>query len=112
MSTITTELFNFGEELAPSIQPNNTTSFLLSDDECAFVHALNLQSSSLKTMLISIVSAAEEQMEQQTKVLGALRDQFITALAKKHNIVIQEDGDFDIDLPNKLMLYKPKKEKE
>jgi hypothetical protein len=89
-------------------KPNNVTSFLLTEDECAFVNALNLQSTALKTMLVSVMSVIEEQMEQQMRVLASLRNQFIAALAQKHNLVLgKEDGGFDIDLVNKLITYSP-----
>jgi hypothetical protein len=108
MSNIMTEIFNAGETPVPLKKPNNVTSFLLTEDECAVVNAINLQSTALKTMMVTVMSVFEEQLEQQMRVLASLRNQFIAALAQKHNLVIgKEDGGFDIDLVNKLMLYSP-----
>jgi hypothetical protein len=106
MSSITTEIFNQGETLAPLVQPNNKTSFLLTEDECAFVNAINLHTTTIKTVLFDLVSHVEQQMEQQLKIASELKDQFITALAKKHAIVITADKDrsLEIDLSNKLLI--------
>jgi hypothetical protein len=107
MSNITTEIFNQGETLAPLVQPNNKTSFLLTEDECAFVNAINLHTTTLKTVLFDLVSHVEQQMEQQLKIASELKDQFITALAKKHAIAILENDkerSLEIDLSNKLLI--------
>jgi hypothetical protein len=105
MSNIATEIFNQGETLAPLVQPDNKTSFLLTEDECAFINAINLHTTTLKTVLFNVMSHVEQQMEQQLKVASELKDQFITALAKKHSIAVPDNKDsaIEIDLRNKLV---------
>jgi hypothetical protein len=113
MSDITNKILNAGEDLVPLVQPDNKTSFLLTEDECAFVNVINMQTAMLKTLLFTVVSQVEEQMEQQMAVLKAIRDQFIAALADKHGIVPQagQEGSLEIDLSNKLIvLNEPPKE--
>jgi hypothetical protein len=106
MPSITNDLLNAGEDLTPLVQPDNKTSFLLTEDECAFVNIINMQTAMLKTLLFTVVSQVEAQMDQQMSVLKSLRDQFITAVATKHGIVPQADheGSLEIDLSNKLIL--------
>lgn len=114
MSDIVNQILNGTEmaELAPVLKPDNKNTFLLTEDECAFVHAINLNTGSLRTMLISIISSVEEQMDRQVKVLEDLKDQFITALVQKHAIPVSKEtiGTVEIDLPNKLLVIKPKEE--
>jgi hypothetical protein len=113
-NNIATEIFNTGETLEPVMKPDNKNSFLLNDDECAFVHAINFQMTSMKTLLISIISSAEEQMNQQVKVLDNLKDQFVKALAVKHSLVIPENDDkeLSIDISNRLLVLTDKNKKE
>jgi hypothetical protein len=105
MINIANEIFNAGEETIPLMQPDNKTSFLLTEDEVAFVNAINMQSAMLKTVLFALVSQVEDQMEQQMRVLSVLRDRFITAVADKHAIKTPADneGSLEIDLANKLI---------
>lgn len=113
MSDIINDIFNKGTELVPVVQPDNKNTFLLTEDECAFVNALNLQTGALKTMLISIVSSVEEHMSTQVKVLEDMKDQFITALVQKNISKPAEIlGAVEIDLPNKLLVIKPKEEEQ
>jgi hypothetical protein len=111
MSDIVNQILN-STDLAPVLKPDNKNTFLLNEDECAFVNAINLHTCSLKTLLISIVSSIEEQTEKQMKVLEDLKDQFITALVQKHDIPFSKEtlGAAEIDLPNKLLVIKPKEE--
>ncbi len=113
MSNIINDIFNKGAELAPVVQPDNKNTFLLTEDECAFVNALNLQTGGLKTMLISIVSSVEEHMSTQVKVLEDMKDQFIKALVQKNISKPAEMlGTVEIDLPNKLLVIRPKEEEQ
>lgn len=68
-----------------------------------------MQKSMIKTMLISVITSVEKQMDQQTAVLKELRDQFIVKLAESRGIVYNDDSSFDIDLPNKLCIFKKEK---
>jgi|JI8StandDraft_1071087.scaffolds.fasta_scaffold111601_1 hypothetical protein len=103
--SVADEIFNAGEEVIPLVQPDNKTSFLLTEDEVAFVNVINMQSAMLKTVLFTLVKQVEDQMEQQMRVLSALRDQFITAVANKHSIKApaSNEGSLEIDLANKLI---------
>jgi len=111
--SIANAILNAGEDFVPTMQPDNKNSFLLTDDECAFVNAINMQTSMLKTVLFTVISQVEEQMEHHMQSLSALRDQFITAVAAKHAISIPEgmSGSIDIDIANKLIMVLPDIEK-
>jgi hypothetical protein len=103
---ITNKIFNEGEDLAPLLKPDNKTSFALSEDECAFINAVNLQMSSLKTLLVSMVDHIEHQVNQQIDIVGELKDKFLFALADKHSLPMKGEVSLDVDVSNKLFVYR------
>jgi hypothetical protein len=107
MKNLTTDIFNAGEDLSPVIAPDNKSTFLLTEDECALINIVNLQLSTLKTILFSVISTVEQQIE----TVSLLKDQFIFALADKHSISVEKNKEhaFEIDIANKLLVIKDNK---
>lgn len=101
---IINEIFNQGEDLPPLKEPDNTSSFLLTDDEIAFINAVNMQLAVIKTLTVSIITHVEDQMALQCNVVAELKDQFIKAMAKKHSLDAKDFSNFSIDVENKLFV--------
>ena len=101
---ITSEIFNQGEDLPPLKEPDNESSFLLSEDELAFINAVNMQLTVIKMLTVSIVTHVEDQMALQCSVVSALKDQFIMAMTKKHSLDTKKFTDLSIDVENKLFV--------
>lgn len=108
MSSILTEIFNKGEDITPIEQPDGKTKFLLDDDEIAFINVINMQKTVLKTLLLNVMSAVEEQLDAQTAVLIALREQFIAKMGQKRGIDLV-NLPVEIDLANKLCVIQTDK---
>lgn len=101
---IISEIFNQGDDLPPLKEPDNASSFLLTDDELAFINAVNMQLAVIKTLTVSIITHVEDQMALQCNVVAGLKDQFIMAMAKKHSLDAKGFSDFSIDVENKLFV--------
>lgn len=98
------DILSPGENFPPVIQPDNKSSFALSDEEVAFVNLVNMQLDMLKTVTISVISHIESQMDTHAKLLEDLKNQFVVALAKKHG-VNTDPASFSVDLVNKLFFH-------
>ncbi|MFN5249767.1 MAG: hypothetical protein ACK5DE_01850 [Bacteroidota bacterium] len=98
------DILSPGEQLPSTVQPDNKSSFTLTQEEVAFVNVINMQLDMLKTVTVSVIAHMESQMETHTKMLEDLKNQFVLALAKKHGIDAKP-GSFSVDLSNKLFLH-------
>jgi len=103
---IANDIFNTGEDLVPLIKPDNETSFALTPDECAFINAINLQMSTLKTLLVSMVDHIEHQINQQMDIVSELKDQFVVSLANKHSRPLKGEVSLEVDVSNKLFVFR------
>lgn len=98
------DILSPGDQLPLVVQPDNKSSFALTQEDVAFVNIINMQLDMLKTVTVSVIAHMESQMEAHTKILEDLKNQFVLVLAKKHGID-DKPGSFSVDLSNKLFLH-------
>lgn len=96
-----TEFFNGGVSLPKTAQADNKTSFALTENELAFVNAIDFYENSFRSFMTSIVSELEEKMRIKNEEFKTIKSDFMKALAQKHNLPTKG---LTLDMTNELLL--------
>jgi hypothetical protein len=90
-------------------QPDNKTSFALTQPELAFAAGLQMQINDLKSFVHSILSVVEKQSKMLSETQETMKHDFLRHLAQKHGVhVPDKKQNFNLDLANGLFVVSDK----
>lgn len=96
------DFFNGGLSVPKDAQADNKKSFALTENEVAFVNAIDFMENSFRSFMTSVIADLQEKTEAKNLEFMTIKSDFVKALAAKHNLGNTEG--LKIDARNGLLV--------